>query len=102
MNCPFCKEEISDGAIKCKHCMSVLSAGSSMAQLGTVSQQTQGSPFQRETSHQDYDAPNSEKDEKAHQADPREDSRSGRGYFEDLVGSWFKKDEFGRTVFYRW
>ena len=26
MLCPFCKEEIADGAIKCKHCGSMLSA----------------------------------------------------------------------------
>lgn len=27
MDCPFCKEEIADGAIKCKHCASLLGEG---------------------------------------------------------------------------
>lgn len=30
MLCPFCKEEIQDGAIKCKHCNSILSSKESI------------------------------------------------------------------------
>ncbi len=41
MLCPSCKEEIQAGAIMCKHCGRMLSAGSSVAQLSTVPKQTQ-------------------------------------------------------------
>ena len=32
MECPFCKEEIKDGAIKCKHCNSMLNSTSEQQQ----------------------------------------------------------------------
>ena len=37
MICPFCKEEIADGAIKCKHCGSMLVSIPAAGNAGNVS-----------------------------------------------------------------
>lgn len=36
MICPFCKEQIKDGAIKCKHCKSMLTPSASTSQPGGI------------------------------------------------------------------
>ncbi|SHN51969.1 DUF2628 domain-containing protein [Desulfovibrio litoralis] len=36
MICPFCKEEIADGAIKCKHCASMLNTNANTASASTA------------------------------------------------------------------
>lgn len=71
MQCPFCKEEIMDGAIKCKHCKSILDAGSSRSQSENESKQTQ---------HSNMD--------------------TKQGYFEGLSAASFKTDKNCNTVFY--
>jgi hypothetical protein len=38
MLCPLCKEDIKDGAMKCKHCGSMISGGESLATLSKPSE----------------------------------------------------------------
>ncbi len=42
MECPYCKEEIKDGAIKCKHCGSMLNGSPSPLSLNPKSKVTAG------------------------------------------------------------